>query len=135
MVNIRARVRANRRFIAQAESDIKARAAEIKRLQSICEHNWKFVRQVNSFHVLHWTAVYECSKCGIGRVDENRLPVCSVHNSLSLIRAKRGDKEVEAERRKPKYKGYQGRHNPLRAYRCSMSTCGKIHMLSVSVTY
>lgn len=128
MVNIRARVRENQRFIAQAESDIEARAAEIKRLQSICEHNWKFVRQVNSFHVLHWNVVYKCSKCGIGRVDENRLPVCSVHNSLSLIRAKRSDKEAEQERRKPKY---QDRHNPPRAYRCSLPSCNKIHILWV----
>ena len=109
--------------ITRASGEIALSLKKIEELQTLCKHNWRFNRQVNNFHVHNWNVTYKCTECETERTDGNRPPVCEVCD-ISLVLAKKGDKEAEKERKKKKY---QGNYNPPIAFRCPK--CKKINIL------
>lgn len=122
MGNIAVQVRNAQDRITAAAKDIVLCNLAIQKLQASCEHMWRFVDQVNACHEHHWNVSYKCVECDSTRSCQG-LPVCEICD-ISLVRAKKGDRQAERERKKPEH---QGRAFLPLAFRCPK--CEKIHIL------
>jgi hypothetical protein len=124
MPEIAAMISDARRRADKALEELVRWNGEVAKLQSACKHVWRFSWQVNAYHEHEWQVTYQCTECGIERVEKGP-PVCEMCD-FKLIRAGKDDKEAERERKRKKY---QGHDNPPLAFRCTNEECRKIHIL------